>query len=101
MITNLKNSKSCGLDNIDTHILKLARPFIVPSITHIVNLSITTMVFPKAYKTAKVVPLYKGKDSSTTAPKFYRYVALLPVQCKQNTREGCTKLGCRLPSMAN
>ena len=82
MITNLKNSKSCGLDNIDTHILKLARHFIVPSITHIVNLSITSLVFPKSFKTAKVVPLYKGKESSTTAPKSYRPVALLPVVSK-------------------
>ena len=58
MIIQHKNLKSSGLDNIDTYILKLVRPYIVPSITHIVNLSITTMSFPKADKVAKVVQLY-------------------------------------------
>ena len=82
MIVKLKNSKSCGLDNIDTYILKLARTYIVPSITHIINLSISSLVSPKAYKVAKVVPLFKGKDSPTLAPKSYRPVALLPVVSK-------------------
>ena len=82
MIMKLKNSKSCGLDNIDTYILKLARPYIVPSITHIINLSISTLVFPKAYKVAKVVPLFKGKDSPTLEPKSYRPVSLLPIVSK-------------------
>ena len=62
-IKNLRNSKSCGLDNIDTYILKLVRPYIVPALTHIINTSITTLTFPTAYKTAKVVPLFKGKDA--------------------------------------
>ena len=78
----LKNSKSCGLDNIDTYILKLTRKFIVPALTHIVNLSISTQTFPKAYKVAKVVPLYKGNECETTDPKSYRPVALLPIVSK-------------------
>ena len=79
---NLKNSKSCGLDNIDTYILKLTRKFIVPALTHIFNLSISTQTFPKAYKVAKVVPLYKGKECETTDPKSYRPLALLPIVSK-------------------
>ena len=82
LLKKLRNSKSCGLDNIDTYVLKLTRPYIVPSLTHIINLSISTHTFPKAYKVAKVVPLYKGKDSDATAPKSYRPVALLPVVSK-------------------
>ena len=39
IVKKLKNSKSCGLDNIDTYILKLTRKFIVPALTHTVNLS--------------------------------------------------------------
>ena len=57
IVKKLKNSKSCGLDNIDTYIVKLTIPYIVPSLTHIINLSISTPTFPKAYKVAKVVPL--------------------------------------------
>ena len=92
IIKNLKNSKACGLDNIDTYIMKLARPYIVPAVTHIVNLSITTLTFPKAYKVAKVVPLYKGKDSPVTAPKSYRPVALLPITSKVLERVVHTQL---------
>ena len=68
--------------DLDTYILKITRPFILPSLTHIINLSISTNTFPQAYKVAKVVPLYKGKESDVTAPKSYRPVALLPIASK-------------------
>ena len=41
IINNMKNSKSCGLDNIDSFVFKLASDELTPSITPIVNLSIT------------------------------------------------------------
>ena len=85
IVRKLKSSKSCGLDFIDTYILKLTRPFILPSLTHIINLSISTNTFPQAYKVAKVVPLYKGKESDVTDPKSYRPVALLPIASKANS----------------
>ena len=92
IIRELKNSKASGLDQIDTYIMKLARPYIVPAVTHIVNLSISTLTFPKAYKEAKVIPLHKGKDSSVTAPKSYRPVALLPILSKVLERVVHTQL---------
>ena len=82
IIKKLKKSKSSGPDNIDTYIIKLIRPYIVPAITHIVNTSITTLKFPTMYKQAKVVPLYKSKDAVQTNPKSYRPIALLPVASK-------------------
>ena len=63
IIKELKNSKCSGLDELDTYVLKLTKPFIVPSICHIINLSILTKRFPQKWKIAKVVPLYKGKGS--------------------------------------
>ena len=62
--------------------MKLVHPYIVPAVTHIVNQSLTFLTFPKAYKVAKVVPLYKGKDFPVKAPKSYRPVALLPIPSK-------------------
>ena len=62
IISSLKSTKSCGLDNIDSYIIKLAKDELVPAITHILNLSINQMTFPAAWKTAKVIPLYK-KDN--------------------------------------
>ena len=40
IILGLKNSKSSGIDNIDTYIIKLMVDDILPLVTHIVNLSI-------------------------------------------------------------
>ena len=82
IIGGLKNSKSTGLDNIDTNIVKLVRNEVTPSLTHIVNLSIQTSTFPELWKHAKVVPLLKPGSEDLLAPKSYRPVALLPVLSK-------------------
>ena len=52
----------------------------LPVITHIVNLSISTRCFPSSWKCAKIVPLHK-KDERTD-PKNFRPVALLPIFSK-------------------
>jgi hypothetical protein len=46
VIKNMKSSKSCGIDFIDSYILKLATDELTPGITHIVNLSIKCEHFP-------------------------------------------------------
>ena len=46
IILKLPNSKSCGVDNIDSYVIKLAKNELVPAITHIVNLSIKENKFP-------------------------------------------------------
>ena len=79
-LNNLKNSKSCGLDNIDTYIIKLIKHEILPALTHIVNLSIETSTFPAEYKVAKIIPLLKKSDPLN--PKNYRPVAILPIVSK-------------------
>ena len=81
VIRGLKNSKASGLDNLDTYIVKLTRNVILPSVCHIVNLSIQTNKFPTKWKIAKVVPLYKGKGFKLE-PKNYRPVAILPILSK-------------------
>ena len=80
IIQNLKNSKSSGLDCLDTYIIKLVSSHILPAITHVVNLSIREASFPKAWKLAKVAPQLKKDDPLN--PKNYRPVALLPVLSK-------------------
>ena len=80
IISNLKSSKSTGMDEIDTYIIKLARDELVPVITHIVNLSVKNKIFLRQWKVAKVIPLHK-KDE-TFLPKNYRPVALLPITSK-------------------
>ena len=80
VVKSLKNSKSAGLDTIDASVVKLALPYILPALTHMVNLSITKCEFPKQWKKAKIIPLYK-KDDPLDA-KNYRPVAILPVLSK-------------------
>ena len=57
IIASLKNSKSTGMDYIDTWIVKLVAEEILPAITHIVNISITQSAFPLPWKIAKTIPL--------------------------------------------
>ena len=80
VIKNLKSSKSSGLDDIDSYVLKLACEEVTPAITHIVNLSIGQSYFPTFWKTSKVIPLFKKGDK--TIPKNYRPVSLLPITSK-------------------
>ena len=80
IISKLKNSKSTGVDDIDTRTIKLIASDILPALTHIVNLSIAQSVFPSLWKLAKVIPLLKKGDALT--PKNYRPVALLPIFSK-------------------
>ena len=80
VMTDLSNSSSFGLDLIDTKVIKLIKPEIVPALTHIVNLSITNRVFPTYWKQAKIIPLHKKDDLLN--PKNFRPVAILPVFSK-------------------
>ena len=80
IIENLKNSKSCGSDNIDTYIIKLAKDELVPVITHAINLSITQPVFPTIWKRSKTIPLHKKNEK--IYPQHYRPVSLLPICSK-------------------
>ena len=79
-MSNLSNSASFGLDEIDTYIIKLIKDDITPAFTHIINLSLTTNVYPEAWKKSKVIPLYEKDD--VLNPKNYRPVAIIPILSK-------------------
>ena len=65
---------------LDIGIIKLILEYILPSLTHIINLSLSSSTFPSDWKEAKVVPLLKKGDLFN--PVNYRPVALLPVLSK-------------------
>ena len=69
-----------GPDHIPACLLKLAPPYIVEPLTYIHNLCIQTSVFPKMFKTAKVVPLPKNIDRSD--PNNSMPISLLSVLSK-------------------
>ena len=82
IITNLRNSKAAGFDDIDTYVLKIVKSELTPAITHIVNLSIRSSTFPTIWKHSKVIPLFKPGATDKLSAKSYRPVALLPVVSK-------------------
>ena len=64
-----------GYDEISTKILKISANYISSPLTHIVNKSISTGIFPERLKYSIVNPVYKKGDK--TNPANYRPISLL------------------------
>ena len=64
VIRSLKES-SPGWDNIPAFILKQCMDCFVNPLTHIINRSFIEGIFPKELKLARVVPIYKARDSTS------------------------------------
>ena len=73
-------AKATGLDGISCKVLKLSAEIIAPHIVNICNTSIETAQFPRSWKKARVVPLYKSGDSNDVTN--YRPISVLPVLSK-------------------
>ena len=80
LVSSLRIDKGTGLDDISARLLKEACPEIVPSLTHIINLSIRSGCFPEDWKISKVLPLYKEVIKSD--PNNFRPISILPVVSK-------------------
>ena len=74
-ITDCKNKKSTGNDNIDMSIIKLFI-IIVKQLTHICNISFRNCTFPDQMKVAKVIPVFKGNGKQVFTN--YIRISLLP-----------------------
>jgi exonuclease III len=79
-LTQLKNKRSMGPDNISTYFIKLSVPYIVESLTFIFNLCIAQSLFPTTLKEAKVIPIPKIKNPIEL--KNFRPISLLPILSK-------------------
>ncbi len=71
----------CPLDPIPTHLLQ-AISTLLPALTHIINTSLLTGNFPKAFKQARVTPLLKKTTLNTSLIENYRPISLLPFIAK-------------------
>ena len=56
------NNKTCELDAIPTYLFRDILLAVLKTITQIVNISLTTGIFPLDWKTAIVRPLMKRLD---------------------------------------
>ncbi len=63
---------TCPLDPIPSHLLQAISPAVVPALTHIVNTSLHTGVFPSAFKQARITLLFKKPTLNPTLLENYR-----------------------------
>ena len=80
VIKDINISKSSGLENVSSFIVKEAFLAILPEITHMFNLSLDTSLFPTEWKKALIVPIPKTGD--LTLVKNFRPISLLPLPGK-------------------
>jgi hypothetical protein len=80
LFASLDTTKSVGSDGISAKMLKCAAVSISSPLTSLCNLSISTGVFPSAWKQARIVPVPKGTNK--TSPSGYRSISILPVVSK-------------------
>ena len=73
-------SKSSGLDNISSYVVKQTFESLIPEVTFMFNLSIETAKFPECWKKALVIPI--PKQGNLTKVQNYRPISLLPLPGK-------------------
>ena len=79
-LTHIGPSLANNIPQLSVRLLKEAGPVIIPSLTHIVNLSIGSGCFPDKWKIFKVLPVYKEDIKSD--PNNYRPISILPIVSK-------------------
>ena len=79
-MANINVSKSSGLDNISSLVIKECFKVLNPEITHMYNLSIETSTFPDAWKNALNIPI--SKSGNLKQGKNYRPISLSPLPGK-------------------
>ena len=80
ILHSLKVNKAAGLDRIPARLLKDAEAELAPSITYLVNKSISDGIVPDLWKVARVILLYKANDKLQV--ENYRPISVLPVSSK-------------------
>ena len=63
-------TKNCKSDKISTKLLKSVLPPVLPSLTHIINLSLDQGEFDEEWKTAIVRPLQKKEGNNTNETNY-------------------------------
>ena len=80
VIKTINISKSSGIDNVSSLILKDAFTILLTQVTHLFNLTLKTCTFPMAWKKALVIPIPKA--GNLTKVQNYRPISLLPLPGK-------------------
>ena len=79
-LKRLKRKCATGLDNVPACFLKDTAYSLAKPLTHIINLSLQTELFPTELKKARVTPIFKSGDK--TLIDNYRPISILPIVSK-------------------
>ena len=79
-ISKINVKKATGIDGISPKLLHYAKPVISKPISDLVNLSLSTSIFPDSLKIAQVAPIHK--KNSVLEKGNYRPVSVLPAISK-------------------
>ena len=90
-LKELDINKTTGSDGIPVRLLKVTADQIVPSLTILFNKSLWLGIFPRDWKLANIVPIFKKGKRNFVAN--YRAISLLPVISK--VLERCVLAGLR------
>lgn len=80
VIMSFENKFSTGYDDIPITVIKLAKNHLVRPLSHLINSSFISGIFPDKLKISKVKPLYKSDDRKNVSN--YRPLSLLPIFSK-------------------
>ena len=79
-ISNMNDSKSVPCDSIPIKYIKMANIIIAPVLCNLINCCIDQGCFPKHFKIAQIIPIYKsGKKDE---PSNYKPISLFNPVCK-------------------
>ena len=80
ILKNLKASKAAGIDNVPPRMIRDAAEELYKPLSHQVNLSLQTSLFPTAEKSGKVTPIFISEDPSNI--DNYRPITGIPALSK-------------------
>ena len=81
-LASIKSKTSAGYDNISSALMKKIAKIIIKPLTIMINQCMKSGIFPKHFKIAKVVPIYKGNELNKNTVNSYRPISLLPAFSK-------------------
>ena len=79
-LNKLNTNKATGTDEIGANFIKLASPVLARHLCRIINISISSGVFPSLWKHAKVFPIFKSGNK--TNMNNYRPISILNILSK-------------------
>lgn len=79
-IDKIKSKSSSDIYGLNIKIIKNVKNLIINQLTNLINISITSNIFPSALKTSKVIPVFKKGDNNDC--QNYRPISLIPIFAK-------------------